>query len=289
MNPLDMRQVACLGLGAMGLPMARNLVKAGFKLHVTVHKDPAPADELRSLGAEVHPSAASAIASAGVIVSILPEDKQMRQVLLSEAVLAAVRPGQLLLEMTSGTPGAMKEVAQAYAAKGAAVLDAPVSGGTIGAEKGTLTVMAGGSEEALQQAQPVLEAIAQTVHKVGEIGAGKAVKAINQMMAAVHMLAASEAIALSERLGVDLEALQKVIGTSSGGSWMFANKAQAIAGRNFQPGFKLNLMKKDIGIALQEGLGQPLPVTALAMQLYEMAAKESGELDFAAVSRVIRN
>ncbi|MFC5448932.1 NAD(P)-dependent oxidoreductase [Paenibacillus aestuarii] len=288
MNLLDMRQVAFLGLGAMGLPMARNLTKAGFKLHVTVHRDPAPAEELRSLGAEVHASAASAIASAGVIVSILPEDKQMREVLLAEAVLAAVKPGQLLLEMTSGTPGAMKEVAQAYASKGAAVLDAPVSGGTIGAEKGTLTVMAGGSEEALQQVQPILEAIAQTVHKVGEIGAGKAVKAINQMMAAVHMLAASEAIALSERLGVDLDALQKVIGSSSGGSWMFANKAQAIAERSFQPGFKLNLMKKDIGIALQEGLGQPLPVTALALQLFEMAAKENGELDFAAVSRVIR-
>ncbi|MBP1966164.1 NAD(P)-dependent oxidoreductase [Paenibacillus aceris] len=288
MNPLDMRQIAFLGLGAMGLPMARNLVKAGFKLHVTVHRDPGPADELRKLGAEVHDSPAGAIAAAGAIISILPEDRQMQQVLLADEVLAEVREGQLLLEMTSGSPGAMKEVAEAYAAKQAHVLDAPVSGGTIGAEKGTLTVMAGGCDKALEMAQPLLEAMAQTVHRVGAIGAGKAVKAINQMLAAVHMLAASEAIALSERLGVDLDALQKVIGSSSGGSWMFANKAQAIAGRNFLPGFKLNLMKKDIGIALQEGKGQPLPVTSQAFQLYEMAAKENGELDFAAVSRVIR-
>lgn len=288
MSSLDMRQIAFLGLGAMGLPMAKNLAGAGFKLHVTVHRDPAPAEELRRLGAEVHDSPAGAIAAAGAIVSILPEDRQMRQVLLAEEVLAEVREGQLLLEMTSGSPGAMKEVAEAFAGKGALVLDAPVSGGTLGAEKGTLTVMAGGSDEALELAQPILEAMAQTVHPVGAIGAGKAVKAINQMLAAVHMLAASEAIALAEKLNVDLDALQKVIGSSSGGSWMFANKSQAIAGRNFQPGFKLNLMKKDIGIALQEAAGQPMPVTSHAFQLYEMAAKESGELDFAAVSRVTR-
>lgn len=148
--------------------------------------------------------------------------------------------------------------------------------------------MAGGCDEALELAQPIFAVLAQTVHPVGAIGAGKAVKAINQMLAAVHMLAASEAIALAERLDVDLEALQKVIGSSSGGSWMFANKASVIAVRNFQPGFKLNLMKKDIGIALQEAAGQPMPVTSHAFQLYEMASKESGELDFAAISRVIR-
>ncbi|MFH5183913.1 NAD(P)-dependent oxidoreductase [Paenibacillus sp. TAB 01] len=283
-----MRRVAFLGLGAMGLPMARNLAQAGFQLHVTVHRDPAPAESLRKLGAEVHTSPAQAAEAADAIVSILPEDKQMRQVLLAEELLAAVRPGMLLLEMTSGSSGVMKEVADAYLAKQALVLDAPVSGGTIGAEKGTLTVMAGGNGDALRTAQPLLNAMAQTVHTVGGIGAGKAVKAINQMMAAVDMLAASEAIALSERLGVGLEALQKVIGSSSGGSWMFANKAEAIASRSFQPGFKLNLMKKDIGIALQEGAGQPLPLATQALQLYEMAAQENGELDFAAVSRIIR-
>lgn len=288
MSGVDLRHIAFLGLGAMGLPMARNLAKAGFQLHVTVHRDPAPANELRKLGAEVHASPAGAIAASGAIISILPEDRQMREVLLSGEVLAEVREGQLLLEMTSGSPGAMKEIAGAFAAKGVLVLDAPVSGGTIGAEKGTLTVMAGGSEEVLELAQPILGTIAQTVHPVGGIGAGKSVKAINQMLAAVHMLAASEAIALAEKLDVDLNALQKVIGSSSGGSWMFANKAQAIAGRHFEPGFKLNLMKKDIGIALQEASGQPMPVTSHAFQLYEMAARESGELDFAAVSRVTR-
>ncbi|TVY11227.1 NAD(P)-dependent oxidoreductase [Paenibacillus cremeus] len=282
------RHVAFLGLGAMGLPMAKNVLRAGYTLHITMHRNPAPVEELRALGAVVHPTAAEAVAISEATVSILPEDRQMREVLLSSAMLEAVRKEQLLIEMTSGSPNVMKEVAEAYTKRGARVLDAPVSGGTIGAEQGTLTVMAGGEASDLAEAEPLLRSMAATVSPVGDVGAGKAVKAINQMLAAIHLLAASEAVVLAEQLGVDLDALQKVIGSSSGGSWMVANKLNAIAGRQFKPGFRMNLMKKDVGIALAEGQGKPMPIASLAYQLYEMAAREDGDLDFAAVSRLIR-
>lgn len=283
-----LKQVAFLGLGAMGLPMAKNLIRAGYTLHITLHRSQAPVEELQALGAVVHPSAAAAVSHSGTIISILPEDRQMIEVLLAPELLDAVSDGLLLIEMTSGSPDVMKQVGAAYAAKGVQVLDAPVSGGTLGAEQGTLTVMAGGEASVLAGAEPLLRAMAATIHPVGAVGAGKAVKAINQMLAAVHMLAASEALALAETLDVDLQALQKVIGSSSGGSWMFANKLGILADRRFTPSFRMNLMKKDVGIALREGQGQPLPLASLAYQLYEIAAREDGDLDFAAVSKLVR-
>jgi 2-hydroxy-3-oxopropionate reductase len=268
--------------------MAKNVIRAGYTLHISVHRNPAPVEELRALGAVVHPSAAEAVSLSGTAISILPEDRQMNEVLLSPEMLQAVNKGMIWIEMTSGSPNMMKQVADAFAVKGVKVLDAPVSGGTAGALQGTLTVMAGGEPSVLAESEPLLRTIAAAIYPVGAIGAGKAVKAINQMLAAVHMLAASEALVLAEQLGVDLQALQKVIGNSSGGSWMFANKLTAMADRHFNPGFRMNLMKKDIGIALNEGQGKPLPVASMAFQLYEMAAREDGDLDFSAVSRLIR-
>ncbi|MFB9275831.1 NAD(P)-dependent oxidoreductase [Cohnella cellulosilytica] len=276
-----------IGLGAMGLPMAERLSENGFRIHTTVHSNGAPAEALAAKGAVIHPTAADVFANCAWVVTILPADEQIEEVVLSENVLRHVHEKTVLLEMTSGSPKAIRKVAETFAAKGGRVLDAPVSGGTIGAANGTLTVMAGGEQALIGFLKPVLRQIAAKVIHTGEIGSGKAVKAINQMLAAVHMTAASEAIALADKLGIDRAVLRQVVGGSSGNSWIFANKSDAVYDRAFEPGFKLRLMKKDVDIALDAAGKLPLPLAASARELFESALAEDGELDFAAISKHI--
>lgn len=274
-----------IGLGAMGLPMAERLSENGFRIHTTVHRQSAPAELLAAKGAVVHPTAADVFAQCAWVVTILPADEQMEEVLLSEEVLRHVHEKTVLLEMTSGSPAMARKVGERFAERGGRVLDAPVSGGTAGAANGTLTVMAGGDASLIAQLKPVLRHLSAKVIHTGPLGSGKAVKAINQMLAAVHMTAAAEAVALGERLEIDREALRQVIGGSSGHSWMFANKSDAVYDKRFEPGFRLRLMKKDLAIALDAADGLDLPLASTALGLFEAAADEDGELDFAAVSK----
>ncbi|TBL79455.1 NAD(P)-dependent oxidoreductase [Paenibacillus thalictri] len=282
---MELRRIGFIGLGAMGLPMARNLLKSGFELHIAAHHRREPVEELKRAGAIEHASVPEVAAQCDALITILPEDRQVRQVLLSDGVLERLRPDGMLIEMTSGSPDMMKQVAGACRRRGMRVLDAPVSGGTAGAENGTLTVMAGGDETAFEAARPVLEAMAKQMYLVGEAGTGKAVKAINQMLAGVHMIAAAEAAALAEQLGIGKDTVKQVIANSSGASWMLLNKLDALADRSFHPGFKLKLMRKDVQIAVSEGRDLPLPLASLALQLYKISEKELGELDFSAVGR----
>lgn len=284
---MAIRHVGFIGLGAMGLPMARNLLRYGFKLHVAAHRNRAPVQLLVEEGAIEHPSPAEFISQCEILMSILPTDKEMEAVLLSESLLDRMPADCILMEMTSGSPGMMKTVQEAYHRKGIRVLDAPVSGGTIGAEKGTLTVMAGGKAEVLEQCRPLLEAIAQKIVLVGPAGAGKAVKAINQMLAGTHMIALAEALALSEKLGLDPEIIKQVVGSSSGASWILMNKLDGLVNRNYTPAFKLSLMRKDVQIAINEAYGLQLPLASLALQLYQQSESENGGMDFSAVAAKI--
>jgi 3-hydroxyisobutyrate dehydrogenase-like beta-hydroxyacid dehydrogenase len=284
---MDVKRIGFIGLGAMGLPMAKNLLKSGFELHIVAHRNRGPVEELKQAGAIEENSAAEIVSNCQVLISILPEDRQMEAVLLSEEVLQQLKPGQVLIEMTSGSPDMMKKVNATYQEKGARVLDAPVSGGTIGAEKGTLTIMAGGDAELLETCRPVLNAMAENIYLVGAVGAGKAIKAINQMLAGIHMLASAEAVALAEKLEIDKEVVKEVIGKSSGASWMLLNKADTLAKRDYTPGFKLSLMKKDIQIAINESAENNLPLASFALNLFESSATEDGELDFSAVGKKV--
>ena len=278
-----------IGLGAMGLPMARNLLKNGYSLSVAVNRNRQPVDKLVRQGAVELASSEEVIARSDVICTILPADAEMESVLLAEPVLSSLRPGQTLIEMTSGTPSMMRRVAEAWQARGAQVLDAPVSGGTVGAEQGTLTVMTGGDPEVLERVRPILEAMARKIYRVGGIGSGKAIKAINQMLAAIHMMAAAEAAALAEKLGIDSEILKEVIGASSGASWMMANKLDSLLKEQFEPGFKMALMKKDIRIAVSEaGEDLRLGLARFVLDAYEQASAHYGELDFSAISKRIK-
>jgi 3-hydroxyisobutyrate dehydrogenase-like beta-hydroxyacid dehydrogenase len=284
---MEIRSVGFIGLGAMGLPMAKNLLKKGFELHVAAHRNRGPVEELTAAGAIEHNSVGEIVSNSQVVISILPADGEMENVLLSEDVLGRFTSDHILIEMTSGSPEMMKKVNTAFHEKGARVLDAPVSGGTIGAETGTLTVMAGGDAELLEECRPVLDAMAANIYLVGAIGAGKAIKAINQMLAAIHMTAAAEAVALAEKLEIDKEVMKEVVGKSSGASWMIQNKTDALSERNYAPGFKLNLMKKDIQIAVNEGAEKELPLASFILERFEQEAKENGELDFAVIGRKV--
>ncbi|MCR2822560.1 NAD(P)-dependent oxidoreductase [Lederbergia panacisoli] len=284
---MTVKKVGFIGLGAMGLPMAKNLLNSGYELHICAHKNRKPVDEMINEGAIEHPSLREVASNSDILIAILPADKEMESVLLSDEVISNLPQHSILIEMTSGSPAMMKEVSKAYIERGLKVLDAPVSGGTIGAEQGTLTVMAGGNEKTLSEVRPVLEGMAKQIYLVGEIGAGKAIKAINQMLASVHMIAASEAVALGEELEIDKEMMKQVIGNSSGASWMFMNKIDSLTIRDFKPGFKLKLMRKDVGIAANEGKNLNLPFTQNALRFYQEAESEFGELDFSAISKKI--
>jgi 3-hydroxyisobutyrate dehydrogenase-like beta-hydroxyacid dehydrogenase len=284
---MDIKSVGFIGLGAMGLPMAKNLLKQGFELHVTTHRNRQPIENLKKNGAIEHSSAADIVANSQVIISILPADREMEAVLLSKEVLESFTSDKVLIEMTSGSPDMMKKINAAYNEKGVRVLDAPVSGGTIGAEKGTLTVMAGGDPELLETCRLVLEAMAENIYLVGAVGAGKAIKAINQMLAGIHMVASAEATALAEKLEIDKEVVKQVVGKSSGASWMLLNKIDTLSKRDFTPGFKLGLMKKDIQIAVNEGADKDLPLASFVLQLFEQSQKENEELDFSAIGKKV--
>lgn len=282
---MSLERIGFIGLGAMGLPMARNLQQSGYELHVTAHSNRKPVEELTANGAVEHASAADIVANCDVLISILPTDNEIESVLLSEAVLNQFTSNKRLIEMTSGSPGMMKKLHAIYQEKGIPVLDAPVSGGTAGAENGTLTVMVGGNASVLEESRPIIMAMAEKVYLVGAIGAGKAIKAINQMLAGIHMIASAEAVALAEELEIDKEQLRNVIGSSSGASWMLNAKLDSLTERNFEPGFKLKLMKKDVKIAVDEASNLDLPFAATALQLYESYEDEYGELDFSAVGK----
>ncbi|MFJ9382558.1 NAD(P)-dependent oxidoreductase [Peribacillus sp. NPDC101481] len=284
---MELKSVGFIGLGAMGMPMAKNVLKKGYELHVSSHKNRKPIEELKKYGAIEHISIADIISHSQVLISILPTDNEMENVLLSDQVLKSFNSDKILIEMTSGSPGMMKKIHAAYQEKRIRVLDAPVSGGTFGAEQGNLTVIAGGDSEVLEKARPVLEAMAQSIYLVGSIGAGKAIKAINQMLAGIQMIASAEAVALAEQLDVDMDMLKQVIGNSSGASWMLVNKLDSLLKRDFAPGFKLSLMKKDIQIAVDEGKNKELPLSSFALQLYKTSEKEFGEQDFSAIGKNI--
>lgn len=280
--------VGFLGLGAMGLPMAKHLLRSGYDLNITCNNSRQPVEELVTLGAKEHLSVVDIAAQSDVIVSILPTDKEMEDVLLAPAFLAKIRPGSALIEMTSGSPAMMKRIAKTYTAAGIDVLDAPVSGGTTGAENGTLTIMAGGNANTLESYRQLLQCFSAQIYHIGEIGAGKGIKAINQMMAATHMLAAAEAASLAKSLHIDSDIMKQVIKNSSGASWMFDNKLATLLNEDFRPGFKLALMRKDLQIAVDEGTELNLPLAKFALQQYEQAEQQYSEFDFAIISKYVK-
>jgi 2-hydroxy-3-oxopropionate reductase len=282
--------IGFIGLGIMGGPMAGNLLRAGYSL-VVHNRTRAKEEELVSAGASAADSPRDVASRCDVLITMLPDSPDVEQVYLAEnGVIAGARDGQLLIDMSSIAPAVARAVFDAAREVGADALDAPVSGGDVGAREGTLSIMVGGSDDAFKRAQPVFDVLGKTVVHMGEAGAGQTAKACNQILVAVTIEAVSEALVLASKAGVDPERLIEVL---SGG--LAGNKVMEVRRRNFlehdfTPGFKLSLHHKDLGIALRTAreLGVYVPTTAIVDQMLSaLKARGDGGLDHSALLKVI--
>ena len=291
--------IGFLGLGNMGGPMARNLLKAGHRLSVY---DLSAAAVAGLVEAGAQPAASPVeIARAGVeaIITMLPAAAQVRQVYLGDdGLLAHVPAGVLLIDSSTIDPMSAREVAAAAARNGNPMVDAPVSGGTVGAAAATLTFMVGGSEAQFQQAQPILSAMGRNIVHCGASGNGQVAKVANNMLLGISMIGVAEAMSLGVALGMDAKVLAGVINSSSGRCWSSEvnNPFPGVlengpASRGYSGGFGTDLMLKDLGLASDAAkqVRQPVILGALAQQLYQASSlRGQGSLDFSAIIRMYR-
>lgn len=271
-------KVGFIGLGAMGRPMAKRIKAAGFDL--AVYDVVAPAvEEMTALGAAAKANPGEVAAYADVICSSLPNSAILKDVMLGEnGVVNALKPGSLVIDLSSVEPHVSRQLAEAVRAKGGAMIDAPVSGGVVGAENGALTIMVGGKKEDLEKAEEVLKHLGKKVFHVGESGAGQAIKLVNNLLLGANMAAAAEALTLGKKLGLTPEAMLDIISQSSGASYAMSAKAEKFIFKgSFDPGFAVELQYKDLELAIStaKSLSVPLPMANMAQQLYEIA-KASG-------------
>jgi 3-hydroxyisobutyrate dehydrogenase-like beta-hydroxyacid dehydrogenase len=280
-----------VGVGAMGLPMALNLRKAGFPVAFVTGRQ-GTADELTAAGAARHDSARAVAAASDVVCMCVPADAEIDDALYrDDGILAGLARDGVIIEMSTATPGVVQRAAERAARQGAHVLDVPVSGGVTGAQKGTLTLMVGGDAAVLERCRPALAAMGANIYHVGPVGMGKTFKIINNMLAGAQSALAAEALALGVRAGADLNLLHDVVKVSSGDSsaWRGALGMLA-AGMDGPVGFKLDLMRKDVGLALQLGRESnvPLSIAGAAYQQYTAAAAGGlGSRNAAEVGRVM--
>lgn len=282
-----MTNIAFIGLGIMGAPMAVNLAKAGFT--VTGHNRSPRYDALIEAGGSSADTVADAVADADVIITMVPDSPDVAAVLQGpDGAFAHAKSGALIIDFSTIRPDVAQELAAAAKEKGLRMLDAPVSGGEPGAINATLSIMVGGDEADFAEAGPVFEAVGKTIVHVGPAGSGQTVKAANQLIVATNIAALSEAVVFLEAYGVDLPAAIKVLGGGLAGSAVLNQKAQKILDRDFAPGFRIDLHHKDMGIvtAAAREAGVSIPVGSLLAQLMVSArANGDGELDHSGLFR----
>ncbi|MCB9947233.1 MAG: NAD(P)-dependent oxidoreductase [Rhodospirillaceae bacterium] len=290
MNPKDYGTVGVIGLGSMGLGMAQSLKRAGFDV---IGCDVSAAARARFAPDGDHATGSAAdLASCEAIVSVVINADQVEAILFgSDGLAKSMRRGAIVIACSTVAPAFAKSTAEALAARGLLYLDAPISGGQAKAAAGALTVMASGTGAAFAKAGPLMDAMAETVYRLGdEPGQGSSVKMINQLLAGVHIAAASEAMALGIKVGIDPQTLYDVICKSAGCSWMFENRVPRILAGAYQPPqSSVNIFTKDLGIVLDTARRQtfPTPLAAAAYQLFTMAAAAGmGADDDSSVVRV---
>jgi len=283
--------IGFIGLGIMGRPMTRNLLKAGYTLRV-YDIVPAAMEEIVQAGALAGASAADVAAQADVVITMLPDSPDVEKAYLGpQGVLEGVRPGTVLVDMSTIAPTMAQKVAQAAAAKGCPMLDAPVSGGDVGAQKGTLSIMVGGDEETFARMEPIFAPMGKAV-LCGESGAGQVVKACNQILVAVTLVGMSEALVLGSKAGVDPAKIVQVLSGGLARCGVLENRGKRVTERDFAPGFRIRLHYKDLNIIREAGraYGVPLPASALAHELFGAAmAAGRGELDHSGVITVLED
>ncbi len=263
-------QIGFIGLGIMGRGMAANLLKAGFSLTVW-NRTASRGDDLVAQGARRGASPADVAAQSDIILVCVSDTPDVEAVILGEdGVIHGARPGALVVDHSTISPQATKALAAKLADRGVAMLDAPISGGSEGAAKGTLSIMVGGAADDFQRALPVFQAMGKAITHVGPNGAGQTVKLVNQVLVVGNCLAMCEALMFAQAGGVDLEKTFNAISQGAAGSWMFTNRAPQIMRRDWRPGFTIDLQQKDLRLVLDaaDDFGAPLPGTSLIFQFY---------------------
>ncbi len=285
-------KVGFIGLGIMGKPMARNLMQAGFEL-VVYNRSREKADELAEEGASAPASSREVAEQSDVVVTMLPDSPEVREVVAGEdGVLEGIEEGSLLVDMSTISPVVTEELAAEVEKKGARMLDAPVSGGEPGAVEGTLSIMVGGREEDFERVKPIFDVLGDTVVRVGEVGSGQVVKACNQIVVALVIEAVSEALVLGSKAGVEPAKIIEVLSGGLAGNKVMEAKQSFFLNHDFDPGFRVELHHKDLGIALSAAreYGVALPVTAIVDQMLEaLMAKGAGERDHSAILTLIED
>lgn len=281
-------KVGFIGLGIMGKPMSKNLLKAGYEL-VVMDRTKAVVDELVAAGATAANSPSEVASQTEIIVTMLPNSPHVKAVVLGEGgIIESAGPGTIVIDMSSIAPLVSREISAKLAEKGAEMLDAPVSGGEPKAIEGTLSVMVGGKKEVFDKCYDIMKAMAGSVVLTGDIGAGNITKLANQIIVALNIAAMSEALVLATKAGVEPELVYQAIRGGLAGSTVLDAKAPLVMDRKFDPGFRINLHIKDLQNALDTAheIGAPIHLTAGVMEIMQaMKTDGMGELDHGALIR----
>lgn len=264
-------KIGFIGLGIMGKPMSKNLLKAGYEL-VVCDVVKAAVDEVVAAGAKAAATPREVAQQAEIVITMLPNSPHVKQVVLGEnGVIEGVKPGSIVVDMSSIAPLVSREVAAKLAEKGAEMLDAPVSGGEPKAIDGTLSVMVGGKKEVFDKCYPILKNMAGSVVLTGDVGAGNVTKLANQIIVALNIAAMSEALVLATKAGVEPDLVYQAIRGGLAGSTVLDAKAPLVMDRKFDPGFRINLHIKDLNNVLETSheIGVSLPLTAAVMEIMQ--------------------
>ena len=275
---MSKERVGFIGLGIMGLPMAGHVLKAGFPLTL-YNRTRSKAAELVEAGARAADSPAAAAAAADVIITMVTDSADVEAVIAGPGgVLEGIRPGSTVVDMSTISPETERRLDGLLRARGCALVDAPVSGGDVGARNATLAIMAGGEAESLERVRPVLQVLGKSITHCGPVGSGQVAKLCNQILVSVNLLAVSEAILFARRNGLDPRVMIKAIEGGAAGSWQLTNLGPKILDRDYAPGFMIDLIQKDLRLVLQAAFstGAPLPATSLVHQLY-LSAQAHGD------------
>lgn len=268
-------RIGFIGLGIMGRGMVANLLKAGFTVRVW-NRTAARMEDSVAAGAEAGDSPADVAAHSDIIITCVSDTPDVERVILGEdGVIHGAKPGALVVDCSTISPQATREIAAKLAEQDIHMLDAPISGGSEGAAKGTLSIMVGGDAEQFQRALPAFQAMGKTITHIGGNGTGQTVKLVNQVLVVGNALAMSEALLLAQAGGVDLQKTFDAVSQGAGGSWMFTNRGPQIMRRDWRPGFTIALQQKDVRLVLDaaDELGVPLLGTSLIFNLYRTLEK----------------
>lgn len=280
-----MEQIGFIGLGIMGKPMALNLLKAGYPVSILASSH--AADAMIEAGAKAYPSSKELAQQSDVVITMLPDSPEVEEVVSGkDGVRAGIQSGALFIDMSTISPSVAAKVYGLMQEKGVEALDAPVSGGQVGAENAGLSIMVGGSEEAFARALPIFEKMGKNIVRMGEPGTGQTTKACNQMIVGLTIQAVGEAFTLASKAGVDLVKMREALLGGFAQSRILDLHGQRLIDRNFKPGFKIKLHKKDMGIALQAGETYDVDLKGSALVAEQMKAaieQGHGEKDHSAL------